>query len=142
MRGSKLNPPRQVIAALALLTVHVLLGNVPRTLLVITGISSGQLAGPDAAYEVLDALTIWGFSIGFLVLIAYGFNWARWVNLVLAVGNVGLDSYFAAEAIAGQRYLALVIPLVSATLELVVLYLLFLSPGRLWFERRERLTAA
>jgi len=142
MPGSKLNPPRQVITALSLLTVVVLLGNVPRTLLVVTGILSGRLAGADVAYKIVDEILIWGFSIGLLVLIAHGVNWARWVNLVLAILNVAFHFSMSAEAVAAQRYAALVLPSVHASLELCALYLLFLSPGRLWFERRGNPAAA
>jgi hypothetical protein len=142
MPTSKLDPPRQVIAALALLSVSVFLGNVPRTLLAVTGILSGRLAGADAAYKIADEIVIWGFSVGFLVLIAYGVNWARWVNLVLATLNMGFSYYLSAEAIPAQGYAVLILPSVGATLELSALYLLFLSPGRLWFEHRGSRAAA
>jgi hypothetical protein len=45
--------------------------------------------------------------------------------------------YRAASAILTDSYTALVLPIVYVTLETTSLYLLFLTPGRLWFERRE-----
>jgi hypothetical protein len=80
---------------------------------------------------------IWGFSIGLIVLVGYGFNWARWLNLVLAILNIGLMIYRAVGATTTDSYSALVLPIAYVTLETTSLYLLFLSPGKLWFERRE-----
>jgi hypothetical protein len=137
MADSQVSPPREVVAALTLMAVNVFFANSFRTLLVGTGILSGRIAGEDIVFKVIDEFVIWGFSIGFLVLLWYGLNWARWVNLVLSVLNIGLAVYRAADAIATRHYSALILPTSYIALETIALYLLFLSPGRFWFERRE-----
>jgi hypothetical protein len=118
------------------MAVNVLLANVFRTLLVVTGILSGRIADSDVVFKVIDEFVIWGFSIGLLALIWFGLNWARWLNLVLSVLNIGLMIYRAAGAIAANSYPAVILPVAYVTLEAIALYLLFLSPGRLWFEER------
>lgn len=136
------SPPREVVTAVSLMAANVGLANVFRTLLVITGILSGRIAGSDVVYKVIDEFVIWGFSLGFLALIWHGLNWARWVNLVLSVANIGLMVYRAAGAATERQYLALIIPVAYVALEVSALYLLFLSPGRLWFERYNNPSAA
>jgi hypothetical protein len=139
---SKVNPPREVVTAVSLLSVNILCVNAPRTIAVVTGILSGRIAGDDIVFKIMDEILIWGFSIGLLALLWHGFNWARWLNLILSVLNIGLMSYSAAGLIAAQRYLALTPTFVYALLELIALYLLFLSPGRLWFDHRGNPSAA
>ena len=142
MPDSTITPPRQVVTAISLMGVNVFLINFFRTLSVATGILSTRISGSDVFYKVIDEFLIWGFSLGLLALIWYGLNWARWLNLVLSVLNIGLMIYRAVAAFTTQQYPALILPIVYMVLEAFALYLLFLSPGRLWFERREGASAA
>ena len=142
MPGSTISPPREIVTAISLMGVNVFLINFFRALSVATGILSSRISGSAVFYKVTDEFLIWGFSLGLLVLIWYGLNWARWLNLVLSVLNIGLMIYRAVGAFATQQYPALILPIVYVGLEAFALYLLFLSPGRLWFERREGASAA
>jgi hypothetical protein len=136
------DPPREVVAAISVMAVGVFITNVLRTLSVVTGVLSGRIAGADVAFKIIDEFVIWGFSIGLLALIWYGVNWARWLNLVLATLNVAMMIYLATTAVVSQRYVQTIIPFADVVLEVVALYLLFLSPGRVWFEKGSTATAA
>ena len=130
--------PKQVDSAISLMAVNVLLQNGLRTLSVVTGTLSGRISGSDVRFKTIDELVIWGFSIGLLALLWNGVNWARWLNLVLAILNVGLMAYRIIGAAREQQYLAIPISAVYIVLEAIALYLLFLSPGKMWFESRNQ----
>ena len=142
MPDSKSHIPKQVVAAISVLAVNVLLANFLRTLSVVTGTLSGRIAGSDVVYKTLDEIVIWGFSLGLLYLIWRGLNWARWLNLALAILNIGFSVYRIASAISEHRMPAVVFPALNIILEAVALYLLFLSPGKKWYEQSRDAAAA
>lgn len=134
--------PSQVISAVSLMAVNILLANVLRTLSVVTGILSGRIAGSDIVFKCIDEFVIWGFSIGLLALVWIGVNWARWLNLVLSALNIALMLFLAGTAFREARYAAIALPLIYIPIEATALYLLFLSPGKVWFEHKDPAVAA
>ncbi len=142
MTAWKLDPPGQVVAALVLLAAVFLWNNLAYTLGVATRLLSGRIAEPNAAPYAILEFVIWAFAIGLAGAIACGFNWARWLTLASVVFANLPYLYLIPEAIAAKQQSYLIVLLINVTLESGALYLLFLSPGRLWFERRGRPTAA
>jgi hypothetical protein len=132
---SKSHIPKEVVAAISVLAVNVLLANFLRTLSVVTGTLSGRISGSDVFYKTLDEIVIWGFSLALLYLIWRGLNWARWLNFVLAIFNIGFSVYRITVAISEHRMPAILFPALNIILETVALYLLFLSPGKKWYEQ-------
>lgn len=91
--------------------------------------------------EASPAVTIFGMSFGFLVALFFihfigkGRNWARVVFLVLALLGLPiflmqLPNTFKVSPLAG------IIGIVQTGIQYYALYLLFLTPARLWFGRR------
>ena len=135
MSSTQPGRPRQLLLALALLTIAAMLNNVPRTALVVSGLLSGRIESGQAIYKAIDEIVIWGFTLGFISLIAWGVNWARWANVALVVLNLGLHGFLAAKAVSAQNLVAPFVFLAIALLEIGALLLLFFSPARHWFER-------
>lgn len=141
MPDLKVLPPRQVMTAVSLMGVNVFLQSIPRTILVVTGILSGRIGSDDAIFKVMDEFVLWGFSIGFLVLIWHGLNWVRWLNLILTVLDFALMFYRIWKLLSAHD-LAVIYPGLYVILESTALYLLFLSPGKFWFERSRAVSQA
>jgi hypothetical protein len=135
MQRSPMRPPVQLRIAVALLLVVALLNHSPRTLPVITGILSGRIEGESVFYKSLDELLLWGASLVLIALIAWGCNWARWLNAGLAVLNFAFNAVRLATTSEPYGIAAPVLAALVATLDFVALYLLFRSPGRDWFKR-------
>jgi hypothetical protein len=142
VQASKTHIPKEVVTAISVLAVNVLLANFLRTLSVITGILSGRIGGSDVVYKTIDEIVIWGFSIALLYLLWRGLNWARWLNLVLAMLNIGFSIYRIAGAISEHQMPRVLFPAMNIILEAIALYLLFLSPGKKWYEHPRDAAAA
>jgi hypothetical protein len=135
-----LERPHQVAAAVSLMGVSLAIVHLPRTALVLLAAFTGHIPGGDAIYKVMDEIVIWGFSLGLLALIWHGINWARWLNLLLSIGNF-IYTFVSSEEILRRHSPALIYPGAYVALECIALYLLFLSPGRLWFKREHTRSA-
>lgn len=134
--------PGQVMSAVSLMALNIFIANALRTLSVVTGILSGRISGSDVVFKSIDELVIWGFSIGLLALIWLGVNWARWLNLALSTLNVALMLFLAWTAFREGRYAAIALPLIYIPIEATALYLLFVSQGKVWFEKKNSAVAA
>lgn len=136
MRDSTHQVPRQVAAAVSILAVNVLLSNSLRTLSVVTGTLSGRIAGEDVFYKSLDEVIVWSLSVSLLYLLWRGHNWARWLNGILAISNIGFWLFRIAKATPDGMWPGVALLCVNIAIEAMALYLLFLSPGKRWYEPR------
>jgi len=93
-----------------------------------------QSIGSFLVSQVISlAILVWLYS-----RIYVGRNWARIVLLIFsAIGMLTIMNRMVMDLLASAPIIARVQTFVGLGLNLVILWLLFLSPGRLWFSRSQ-----
>jgi hypothetical protein len=116
--------PKTVIQAVWLLWASLLLG-IPAAIIY----ASGAPFDAEAIAGLVVQLFVFAFMALVIVRISTGKNWARMAALALTL--LGVLSMFALpEETTVIEYL---LGALSSTLDAIAMYLLFLSPGRVWF---------
>lgn len=125
MKGVK---PSQIRTAVALLYGSLILG-------AIGGVIQATSAGAMWTFHVMVLSGTLLFMVILTECISSGRNWARWVYLVMGV--LGLPMFLLAlpGQLAQGIYFGSAVGVLQWLVAAIVLYLLFLSDGQIWFER-------
>jgi hypothetical protein len=125
--------PRQIVWAVQLAAAGYLLGLIA-VALSWDYYSHLQPVGRMIAGQVAGVLV----AVWLYYKIYIGRNWARITLLVLSIlGCLGLIATLFTNLVAALPVLAKVRMVVGVGINLIVLWLLFLTPGREWFKSRE-----
>jgi hypothetical protein len=124
--------PRQVLLAVQLAAASFIVGLLIMFLTWDYYVGLQPVGQMVATQIVTLAIMVWLYA-----KIYAGRNWARITLLVLTlVGMLGIFSDTAVALYKGAPVLAKVWMFIGHALSLVVLWLLFLSPGKEWFRKR------
>jgi hypothetical protein len=128
VRGER---PRQVVFAVRLAAVNYVLGLLS---ILVSWEYFSKLQSPGAI--LANQL----FSVALLIWIYYkiyhGRNWARIVLLVFSVlGALLILSSAVMSLLAAAPFIAKAQMVIGIAVNLIILWLLFISPGRHWFRR-------
>ena len=122
--------PREVFLAVGSLFISYLIG-LPGTIVAL--LHSEDPA--DLMFKIMDALVILGVLSWITMMIYYGFNWARFLYLVLfALGAIFILTSLIPLFIASKALFSVLV--LQALLQSFALWLVFTPPGRWWYLKR------